>query len=144
MQADASERASLIIREAESLGKEELYIATRREGDIDVRLVTKRFVLDSHTGDGDDTPVLFIRPQNADHDYWLRYDPDSGMLEIQGEDGWDLMPFDPANPSAAPNSIDRRINAHRYTERVRSTRTPVVEDYEDYDGADEDYEDYEI
>ena len=95
MQVDASERASLIIKEAESLGKEELYTATRREGDLDVRLVAKGFVLDSHTGDGDDTPVLHIRPQGVDHDCWLRYDPESGMLEVQTEDGWDLMPFDP-------------------------------------------------
>ena len=42
--------------------------------------------------------------------------------------------------------IDRRINSHLYTERVRVERTPVLEydEFEDYDGADEDYEDYGI
>ena len=41
------------------------------------------------------------------------------------------------------DQIDRRINSHLYTERVRVERTSVVEDeFEDYDG--EDYEDYGI
>ena len=94
MQTEPNVRAYRILREAQSLGARNIYVSTRREGDIDVRLVAKGFVLDSHTGDGDDTPVLHIRPQGVDHDCWLRYDPESGMLEIQTEDGWDLMPFD--------------------------------------------------
>ena len=97
MQVEPAERASLIIEESESLGKEELHISTRKEGDIDVRLVAKGFVLDSHMGDGDDRPTLFIRPQGVNHDHWLQYDPASGQLQVQGEDGqWDLMAFDHA------------------------------------------------
>jgi hypothetical protein len=59
------------------------------------RLIAPGFVVDVDNGDG---PTLFIRPQGVPHDHWLQYDPSSGQMEIQEEDGtWGLRPFDVPN-----------------------------------------------
>jgi hypothetical protein len=58
------------------------------------RIIAPGFVVDVDN----DGPKLFIRPQGSGHDHWLQYDPSSGQMEIQDEDGtWGLRPFDNPN-----------------------------------------------
>ena len=60
------------------------------------RIIAPGFVVDVDNGDG--RPTLFIRPTGVPHDHWLQYDPHTGQMEFQDEDGrWGLRPFDNPN-----------------------------------------------
>jgi hypothetical protein len=62
------------------------------DGQVSIRVIAPGWILDSHNPG----PVLHVRPQGVKHDHWLQYDSRTGLLEVQTEDGWDLVDFDDA------------------------------------------------
>ena len=59
-----------------------------------LRLIAKAWVMDAPSAEY--SPILWIRPTGGNGDYWLRYNPETGLMDAQDYDTglWVDVEFD--------------------------------------------------